>query len=86
MDPLAQRVASKFSFKYVPKEKKQHKIDRLMKVIRDATGLSRSIAEDIADAVVRGRNLAALALQKSWPVEEGLLVGPSGQLDLSSLG
>lgn len=81
MDPLARRVA----FKYVPKEKKLHKIDRLMKVIRDATGVSKGLAEDIADAVVRGRDLRALSIQKDWPVEDGTLTGPDGQLDLGSL-
>jgi len=86
MDSLAQRVAKRFSFKYVPKEKKQHKIDRLMEVIRDATGISRGIAEDIADAVVRGRNLDALSIQKNWPVDDGFLKGPSGQLSLNELG
>jgi len=81
MDPLARRVA----FKYVPKEKKQHRVDRLMKVIRDATGVSKGMAEDIADAVVRGRDLDALALQKNWPVEDGTLTGPSGSVDLKTL-
>jgi hypothetical protein len=81
MDPLARRVA----FKYIPKEKKQHRVDRLMKVIRDATGISRGMAEDIADAVVRGRDLDALALQKNWPVEDGTLTGPNGSVDLKSL-
>lgn len=81
MDPLARRVA----FKYIPKEKKQHKVDRMTKVIRDATGVSRGVAEDIADAVVRGRDIEALAIQKNWPVEDGTLKGPSGELDLKSL-
>lgn len=81
MDPLARRVA----YKYVPKEKKQHRVDRLMKVIRDATGVSKGMAEDIADAVVRGRGLEALALQKNWPVEDGTLRGPSGEISLKSL-
>lgn len=81
MDPLARRVA----FRYIPKEKKQTRVDRLMKVIRDATGVSKGMAEDIADAVVRGRDLDALALQKSWPVEDGTLKGPSGELSLSTL-
>lgn len=85
MDPIARRVAERFSFKYVPKEKKQHKVDRLMKAIRDATGVSRGIAEDIADAIVRKRNLSALAVQKNWPVENGVVEGPSGTLDLSTL-
>ena len=81
MDPLARRVA----FKFVPKEKKQTKVDRLTKVIRETTGVSKGLAEDIADAVVRGRDLAALALQKNWPVEDGSLQGPNGSLDLKSL-
>lgn len=81
MDPLAKRVA----FRFIPKEKKQHRVDRLMKVIREATGVSKGMAEDIADAVVRGRDLEALALQKNWPVEDGTLTGPTGTVDLKSL-
>jgi hypothetical protein len=81
MDPLALRVA----FRYIPKETKQHKVDRLMKILRDATGISRGLAEDIADAIIRRRDLTGLALQKKWPVEDGLLTGPSGQFDLTSL-
>lgn len=80
MDDAARRVAYKF------KEKKQTKVDRLSKEIREATGVSRGVAEDIADAIVRGRNLDALALQKNWPMnDEGKLEGPKGSLDLASL-
>lgn len=79
-NPLALRVA----FRY--KEKKQTKVDRLSQEIRDKTGLSKRISEDVADAIVRGRNLDALTLQKGWPVnEDGHLTGPNGHLDLSTL-
>lgn len=81
MDDVARRVAYKF------KEKKQTKVDRLSKEIREATGVSRGMAEDIADAIVRKRDLDALALQKGWPTDSnGYLEGPKGSIDLSSLG
>lgn len=85
MDPVARRVASRFAFKYEPKEKKQTKVDRLMREIREATGVSRGIAEDIADALVRGRDLRALALQKNWPMNDGIVEGPKGTLDVETL-
>ncbi len=80
MDDIARRVA----FKY--KEKKQTKVDRLSKEIREATGVSKTMAADIADAVVRGRDLEALARQKGWTMDDdGKLEGPNGSLDLSKL-
>ncbi len=85
MNPIAARVARRFAFKYEPKEKKVHKVDRIWRAIRDQTGVSRALAESIADALVRGRNLEALAYQKSWPVEEGVLIGPSGKIDLNQI-
>ena len=87
MDPLASRVAARFreAFKYEMKEKKEHKVDRLLKDIRDATGLSKGMSESIADAWVRGREVDRLALQKGWPVEGLIVTGPSGTLDLRTL-
>ncbi len=87
MDPLARRVADRFlrSFKYVPKETKEHKVERARDVIRQHTGLSKSMAEAIADALVRGREVARLALQKNWPIENGAIHGPSGMLDLDKV-
>ena len=83
---LARKVAARYAFKYQPKETKQHKVERLTKVIRDLTGLGRGTAEDIADAVVRNRDLKALALQKGWPVsEQGALEGPKGSVALKDL-
>lgn len=73
------------AFKYEPKETKQHKVERFMKTIRDATGLSRGQAEAIADAYVRGREVDRLAIQKGWPLENGIVTGPSGTFDLSTL-
>lgn len=82
---MAQRVAARFAFKYVPKEKKKSKVDRLTKVIREKTGLGRGTAGDIADAIVRGRNTDALARQKGWPVEEGTIEGPKGKLSIQEV-
>lgn len=86
MDPLAPRVARRFlSFKYQPKEKKEHKVERITKALREATGLSKGVASDIADAVIRGREVERLALQKGWLLEGGKLVGPEGTMTLAEL-
>lgn len=85
---LTDRIAKsyiKLAFKYEPKETKAHKVEVLLKKIREATGVSKGVAEAIADAVVRGRDLKALALQKGWPVTDGELEGPSGTLDITKL-
>lgn len=85
VDPLARRVAARVAFRYGPKETKQHKVENLMKIIRDATGLSKGMSEQIADAYVRGREVERLAVQKNWPIENGVIVGPGGQLAIASL-
>ncbi len=79
-DDTAERVAKKYSYKQ--KETKEHRVDRLKKVLREATGLSGGVSEQIADAYVRGREVERLALQKGWPVEDGVVTGDSGQYDL----
>ena len=86
MEPIVARIVRRFrSFKYQPKEKKQTKVERLMKLIRERTGLSRGVSEDIADAIVRGREVERLALQKGWPLQEGVLEGPAGSLPLAEI-
>lgn len=86
MDPLTSRVVRRFmSFKYEYKETKQHKVERFSKQIREATGISRGQADDIADAFVRGREIDRLALQKGWPIQNGVIEGPKGTFDLSTL-
>lgn len=82
---MAQQVAARFAFKYVPKEKKQHKVERLAKLIRDKTGLSRGVAEDIVDAIIRKRDIEGLSRQKKWPIEEGEIVGSKGRLTLRAV-
>lgn len=83
---ITSRVAQRFlSFKYDQKEKKQTKVDRIMRRIREETGISRGLAEEIADAVVRGREVGRLALQKGWPVEDGVIVGPNGDMSLDAV-
>jgi hypothetical protein len=86
MDSIA-RVVRRYvqSFKFEPKEKKKTKVERLTKLIREQTGLSKSMAGDIADAVVRGRDLEALSNQKNWPIEDGAITGPSGDIKVSDL-
>jgi hypothetical protein len=85
MDPLARRVALRWAFKYQPKEKKEHKVDRIKELIRERTGLSKGQSEAIADAYVRGRDVERLARQKSWPLENGIITGPSGTIELNTL-
>lgn len=78
---LSERVVRRFiAFKYEPKENKKSKVDRLMRYIRDETGVSRGVATDIANAIVRNREVDRLAIQKGWPVERGVITGPQGTL------
>ena len=68
------------------KETKEHRVSKLADKIREATGLSKGIAEAIADAIVRGREVMRLALQKSWPIsKDGVIEGPKGTLELSTV-
>jgi hypothetical protein len=79
----ADQVVRRFlSFKFEHKETKQHKVEKLRDAIREQTGVSKGQAEDIADAILRKRDLAALGRQKSWPVnDEGQVEGPKGTFD-----
>ena len=79
---IAQRVARRFAFRYEPKETKQHKVESLGRRIRDVTGISKGMAENIADAIVRGREVLRLAIQKGWPISDGVIEGPTGTLSL----
>ncbi len=56
-----------------------------MRLIRERTGLSRGLAENIADAVVRNREVERLAIQKGWPIEGGEIIGPEGSMDVAAL-
>jgi hypothetical protein len=86
MKTLATQVMRRFlSLKYVPKETKKSKAERLTRIIRNETGISKRHAESIADAIVRGRDLDALAIQKGWPLEEGEVVGPKGRVSLAKI-
>ena len=86
-DIIARRVVTRVlkvnAFK--DKETKEHRVEKLTGKIRDATGLSKGISEAIADAFVRGREVLRLAIQKSWPIEDGVIAGPKGSLALSDL-
>jgi hypothetical protein len=85
MNSIDRVVARHLAFKYDQKESKQSKVDRLAKQIREATGLGRGVSEGIADAIVRGREVARLAIQKAWPIQDGIIEGPSGELPLTAL-
>lgn len=83
---LAKRVATRFALKFVPKETKQSKVERLAKFIRERTGLSGGQSKDIADAIVRsGRDIEGLAAQKSWPIEGGIITGQKGELPVDEV-
>lgn len=89
---IIQRVASRYramsthlSFKYQPKETKQHKAERTGEYLKDVTGLQKGTAFAIADAFVRGRDVNLLATPKGWPIERGVITGPKGELPVSSL-
>jgi hypothetical protein len=73
------------AFKYVPKETKQHKAERVSQYIRDVTGLQKGTAYAIADAFVRGRDVNRLSVPKGWPVEEGVITGPNGSMPIFAL-
>jgi len=90
---LIRRVASRYqavssehvSFKYEPKETKQHKAERVGDSIREATGLQKGVSLAIADAFVRGRDVTLLATPKAWPIERGVITGPKGKMQVSEL-
>jgi hypothetical protein len=90
---IIHRVASRYllvssgreAFKYEPKETKQHKAERVGDKIREATGLQKGTAFAIAEAHVRGRNVNSLAVQKDWPIEQGVIIGPKGEMPVSEL-
>lgn len=81
----AATAAAKEAMKYEPKESKATKVEKLTKVIREKTGLGRGVSEQIADAIVRGREVERLAIQKNWPIEDRAIVGPNGALPLDDL-
>jgi len=63
------KLPSRTAFKYEPKESKQSKVKSLMRLITDSTGINRATAEDVANAIIRNRDLRSLAIQKNWPQE-----------------
>lgn len=73
------------AFKYDHKESKKTKVEKLTKHLREQTGLGRGVSEAIADAVIRGREVERLALQKGWPIEDGEITGPTGTVSLRSI-
>ena len=86
MDAKALNVVQRY--KASLKEKPETKRNRLFETIR-AIGISLSVAKDIADKfVAKHGNLAELmrlALQKGWSLNDGIIEGSKGSLDLASL-
>lgn len=74
-------AVSRVAFRYQQKETKKGKVGRVSRAIREATGISKGKADDIADALVRNRDVERLAVQKKWPVnDEGEISGDRGTL------
>lgn len=86
LPPRSPSRSTHLSFKYEPKETKQHKAERVGDSIRETTGLQKGTAFAIAEAFVRGRDVSGLAVQKGWPIERGVLTGPKGEMPVSELG
>jgi len=82
-DPMVARVAKRFQD--IRQETKKTRMNRIVKRLREETGISREKAEDIADAVLRNRDLDTLARQKSWPMYEGTVEGPRGSIPVMEL-
>ncbi len=51
------------------KEKKSGIAERMSLILREHMGMGRGLAADVADALVRGRDLPALARQKGWDLD-----------------
>lgn len=86
MDHLSEEVVRRFqAFKHQPKESKKSKIDRLSKFIRGKSGVGIGVARDIADAVIRKRDVERLARQKQWPVSDGHIEGSKGKLSFKEV-
>jgi hypothetical protein len=86
---LVKTAGPRVAFEY--KEKPATKKSRIEKLLR-AVGVSKEKAGDIADKIVSKhgdiKELARLAIQKSWPVtfEDGKIIAPGGELDLAAVG
>ena len=83
MDPMAEKVALRFRDQRGPS--KQTRVKDLTKRINEATGVSRGVAGQIADAHIRGRDVGRLTHSKNWPISDGVIEGPDGDLKLSEL-
>jgi len=84
--PDVDQLVSRVAYRYVQKETKRSQVQKLARLIREGTGISKGKAADIADALVRGRDLKALAIQKKWPVnEQGDIEGPRGSLSFDDV-
>ena len=83
MDPLTRRVALRFRDQRGPSKKTR--VRDLASLIHETTGVSRGVSGQIADAVVRGREVERLAHQKKWPISQGVIEGPDGQLPLTDI-
>lgn len=61
-------------------KRSKSKMQGLRKLLQERTGLSRKYADAIIDAILRERDLSALALQKGLPIQENIIAGPTGTI------
>lgn len=74
---------AKIDFSKIPSIRK---LSRLAQAIQVKTGISSGKSEDIAEAVIRGRDVRSLAVQKSWPTNAaGDIEGPKGTMSFSEV-
>ena len=83
MDPLARKVALRFRDQRGPSKKTR--VRDLAHHIHETTGVSGGVSVQIADAFVRGRDVERLAIGKRWPIQNGVIEGPDGNLALNAL-
>ena len=86
METIVARVVRRFvALKYVPKEKKKSKVERISKFIREKTGLSNSLADKVADALMGNRDILDLARQKGLPVKEEEVEVSDGEFETKAM-
>jgi hypothetical protein len=77
------RIALRVAYRFQPKETKLTKVEKTKDLLAEKAGISKSLAEKIADAIVRGRDVLRLAVQNGWPIDEDGLI--NGKLHLSEV-
>lgn len=79
---LTRRVVARYLIARAPERNSPETIETWLE---HNIGIAKGLARRIADAVYRGRNLLALAVQQGWPVENDKLVGAKDEISLYAL-